>query len=278
MEWARLQRDSPMVKRIQVLPSGHDRSAEIPGHGLCSNIGLCQNSREETRLEVGVISGFFRGEGAMKLLLTGLGILTMIPLIVIATFLGLPGGLALAAQSPQITHVSIVPGAAQLTTTAYSPDVVTVVIGVNNTVAWTNNDNVVHSVAGANSSHFITYAIDPGSTTSYTFSAPGTYPYYCIQHPSMEGTVIVKAGAVVTTTTSSTSSTTSESTSTTTSSTSSATTSRSSSTSSSIVQLTSTTSAAAPSLGGLPTTTILAGVAAVVVIAVVGFFLLRRRR
>ena len=218
----------------------------------------------------------------MKFLPTRFGILTLIPLLVIAALLGFSGGHALAAQSPQITNVSIVPGASDLTSTAYSPDVVTVVVGANNTVVWTNNDNVTHSANGKNTT-FNSYDIAPGMTGRFTFTTPGTYPYYCFYHPNMEGKVIVKAGAAVTTTTStttssSTSSTTSHTTSKTPTTTSTATTSTSSSITSSMVQSTSTSSAAGASPGGLPTTTILAGVAAVVAIAVVGFFLLRRRR
>lgn len=83
----------------------------------------------------------------------------------------------------------------------FSPDSVTVVIGVNNTVEWNNNDTtgtgVSHTVyvrsqpAGGgmqNSSN-----ISPGKTYSFTFTVPGTYDYYCSYHAWMTGTVIVKA-------------------------------------------------------------------------------------
>lgn len=137
----------------------------------------------------------------MKLLLTRLGITTVIPLLVIAVLLEFPGGYAVAKQSPQVTQVSIVPGAALLTTTAYSPDVVTVVIGVNNTVVWTNNDpGTPHTATGTNNTAFDTGTINSGGTGNYTFTTPGTYPYHCFVHPTtMKGEVIVKAAATTTT-------------------------------------------------------------------------------
>ena len=92
------------------------------------------------------------------------------------------------AQSPQTVQVSIVSGAATLGSNAYSPDNITVVIGVNNTVSWTNNDNVDHTATG---SGFDTGIIAPGSSASHTFNSPGTYKYHCSIHPTMVGTVVV---------------------------------------------------------------------------------------
>ena len=211
----------------------------------------------------------------MKLLSTGLGFLTVISLLAVSALMGFPVSSALAAQSPQLTNVSIVPGASDLTSTAYSPDVVTVVIGINNTVVWTNNDAVTHSATGTNTT-INSFDIQPGSNGRFTFTTAGTYPYHCFYHPSMVGKVIVKAGATVTTMSSSTSSTSSQPASAMTT-TSTVMTSPTSLITSSIVQSTSTTVAPASS-GELPTTTIFAGVGAAIGIAVIGFLLLRRRK
>jgi plastocyanin len=79
----------------------------------------------------------------------------------------------------------------------FSPSTITVVIGVNNTVIWANDDVAVHTVtsstipAGAQS--FDDGSLSPGSTFSVTFTVPGTYQYYCSIHPWMTGTVIVKS-------------------------------------------------------------------------------------
>jgi plastocyanin len=73
----------------------------------------------------------------------------------------------------------------------YSPDVVTIVIGVNNTVVWKNNDTSIHSVTARDNS-FNDATMKTGDIFIYTFTKPGTYKYYCIYHFWMNGTVIVK--------------------------------------------------------------------------------------
>jgi plastocyanin len=90
----------------------------------------------------------------------------------------------------------------------YSPTTITVVIGVNNTVVWLNNDTAFHTVTGATGNPDTSF----GSTTclnginapcvtspsadtyQFTFTVPGTYHYHCIYHAWMQGEVIVKAG------------------------------------------------------------------------------------
>ena len=97
----------------------------------------------------------------------------------------------------------------------YAPDSITVVIGVNNTVMWTNND----TVNGRGTSHTVTPKTQPAGgdwpsagsgnipvnqTYSFTFTAPGTYTYYCAYHSWMTGTVVVEAATSTTTSTSTT--------------------------------------------------------------------------
>ena len=119
----------------------------------------------------------------------------LISLALYTAILGFLGSSVVLAQSGAV-QVSMVSGASTLTTTAYSPDVITVVIGVNNTVVWKNNDNVIHTATGTNFTGFNTGNIQPGASASYTFNAAGTYPYHCLIHPAMVGTVIVKGSAV----------------------------------------------------------------------------------
>jgi len=75
----------------------------------------------------------------------------------------------------------------------YYPDNLTVVIGVNNTVSWTNEDMLVHSVYFNNGAAY-SGDIEPGKSWTYTFVVPGIYTYHCFLHPWMEGTVTVKQG------------------------------------------------------------------------------------
>jgi len=118
-----------------------------------------------------------------------LPVLMPVSLALFLAIFGMVGSVPVAAQSNTV-QVSIV------STTTYSPAVVTVVIGINNTVVWTNNDNVVHTVTGTNLTGFNSGNISPGATYSYTFDTPGVYPYKCLIHPTMTGTVIVKGSAV----------------------------------------------------------------------------------
>ena len=85
----------------------------------------------------------------------------------------------------------------QKTTYGYTPDVITVVIGKNNTVFWTNNDPAPHTVTSDTAGAFDSGTTGPltnqGGTFQFTFTSPGTYAYHCSFHPWMQGTVIVKA-------------------------------------------------------------------------------------
>jgi nitrite reductase (NO-forming) len=94
--------------------------------------------------------------------------------------------------APSQVQVSILLNAGTDTTSpGYSPQTITVVIGVNNTVTWTNNDNVAHTVT-SESGAFDSGNMEPGQSFTYTFTQPGTYTYYgCSYHSWMNGTVIV---------------------------------------------------------------------------------------
>ena len=91
-------------------------------------------------------------------------------------------------------QVSILSGSAANTTkTYYSPSTITVVVGVNNTVTWINNDNAPHTVTATGGS-FDSGNLNQGQSWTHTFTTPGTYTYRCTYHPWMTGTIIVKSG------------------------------------------------------------------------------------
>jgi plastocyanin len=95
--------------------------------------------------------------------------------------------------APQSVSVSIVEGAGgSPSIRGYAPDNITIVLGVNSTVIWTNNDVSSHTVT-ANDGSFDSGIISQGSSYSYTFTKPGVYEYHCRIHPWMIGTVVVKA-------------------------------------------------------------------------------------
>jgi plastocyanin len=82
-----------------------------------------------------------------------------------------------------------------------------ILVGVNDTIIWTNNDTEPHTVTsgtggGLNSflsnskgkpdGLFDTGLFSPGSITSIKFNQSGTYYYFCTIHPWMEGIVRVQ--------------------------------------------------------------------------------------
>jgi plastocyanin len=72
---------------------------------------------------------------------------------------------------------------------SFNPGTITVVIGVNNTVTWTNGDAVTHTVTSNNGS--FGGSVPSGGTFTHTFTTPGVYSYHCSIHNFMKGTVKV---------------------------------------------------------------------------------------
>jgi hypothetical protein len=86
----------------------------------------------------------------------------------------------------QVTAVSI-------SDLAFKPNSITIKVG--GTVQWTNNDQVSHTVthdaSGANQL-FNSGVLRSGGTFEHKFNQAGTFPYHCMIHPFMHGTVIVQ--------------------------------------------------------------------------------------
>lgn len=74
---------------------------------------------------------------------------------------------------------------------AFSPATLTVTKGT--TVTWVNRDDIAHTVVNdANPRTFKSPPMDSDDKFSFTFSAPGTYKYFCSIHPHMTGVIVVK--------------------------------------------------------------------------------------
>jgi plastocyanin len=71
----------------------------------------------------------------------------------------------------------------------FSPGTVTISPGTS--IKWTNHDDVPHT-ATSTTKVFNSPTLDTDDTFTFTFTRPGTYPYFCAVHPHMTGTVIVK--------------------------------------------------------------------------------------
>ena len=73
------------------------------------------------------------------------------------------------------------------------PKDVVVVLGINNSLRWTNNDpGVVHTIT-SDLPEFDSGFLDPGKTFTYAFAKPGTYAYHCELHLWVVGKIDVRA-------------------------------------------------------------------------------------
>jgi amicyanin len=73
---------------------------------------------------------------------------------------------------------------------SFLPQTLTVPVGTS--VTWINRDDVPHTVVSTDKKTFVSPALDTDEKFSYTFTAAGTYDYYCSVHPHMKGKIIVQ--------------------------------------------------------------------------------------
>lgn len=104
--------------------------------------------------------------------------------IFIASLATLPLGVQMARAASHAAPVNV-----KIESFAFSPS--TVEISVGQTVTWTNMDGARHS-ATADGGSFDTGLLRKNASGSVTFDKPGTYSYFCLAHPGMKGTVVVK--------------------------------------------------------------------------------------
>jgi plastocyanin len=107
------------------------------------------------------------------------------------------GGGSTTSLAPEIVHVTMPNGVAKNQSLNFQPANIAVVIGVNNSVTWTNADSAPHTVTSTSvptgASKFDSGNLNSGATFTYTFTIPGTYKYQCTYHTIwMQGIVIVK--------------------------------------------------------------------------------------
>jgi amicyanin len=87
-----------------------------------------------------------------------------------------------SAQTPAAVEVKI-------DNFSFAP--VEISVSAGTTVTWTNRDDIPHTVVSTDKV-FKSKVLDTDDKYSYTFTKPGTYPYFCSVHPKMTGTVVVK--------------------------------------------------------------------------------------
>ena len=62
---------------------------------------------------------------------------------------------------------------------------------VGDTIVWVNHDTVLHSVTARD--HSFDLRILPGKSAPLTLTQAGKFPFYCLFHPTMRGTLNVAA-------------------------------------------------------------------------------------
>ena len=111
-------------------------------------------------------------------------IASLVTPVMIAVLLLAGSPRATAADQPSAATAEV-----KIDNFVFGPQTVTVPAGT--TVTWTNHDDIPHTVVSTDGV-FKSKVRDTDEKFSYTFTKPGTYPYYCSVHPKMTGTVVVK--------------------------------------------------------------------------------------
>lgn len=93
-----------------------------------------------------------------------------------------------ATATPSTFSVQIVQPSPGALSWGYSPALLTIHVG--DSVTWTNVGSLPHTVT-ADDGSFDSGLLDVGASWTYTFNTPGTFPYHCVPHPWMKGTVVV---------------------------------------------------------------------------------------
>jgi LPXTG-motif cell wall-anchored protein len=112
----------------------------------------------------------------------GLAVLTSTASVVIAAATAGPAG---AATTHDVSIVGL----------SFSPS--TLIVEPGDTVVWTNDSGLAHTVTADNGS-FDSGSLSPGQTFTHTFASAGTVPYHCSFHGAaggigMSGTIVVQA-------------------------------------------------------------------------------------
>ena len=98
-------------------------------------------------------------------------------------------GFATAAATilrPESAHAEDI--AVHIDNLVFEPQQLTVKVGT--TVAWTNRDDIPHTVVSAGK--FRSKTLDTEDSYSFTFTAAGDYKYFCSLHPHMTGMIKVE--------------------------------------------------------------------------------------
>jgi len=109
--------------------------------------------------------------------------------IIAATVLGCAVG-ALIAASVLFAQADSPMSTLSIHNFTFTPQTLTVKVGTK--VTWINKDDIPHGIASSNNAFKKSGALDTDDSCSFTFTAPGTYKYFCYLHPNMVGSIVVE--------------------------------------------------------------------------------------
>ena len=102
------------------------------------------------------------------------------------------GGSAVAVAQERATGSD--PPSVQITIDNFTFTPAELTITPGTTVTWVNHDDIPHTVVETHRS-FKSKTLDTDESFSMTFTAPGSFAYFCSLHPHMTGKVIVTSGS-----------------------------------------------------------------------------------
>ncbi len=106
-----------------------------------------------------------------------------------ALLLLLAGVVAFSNKKARAGSQNSTPNEVKIDNFNFTPTTLTVAAGT--TVTWTNSDDVPHTVV-SDDKVFKSKVLDTDEKFSYTFTKPGTYPYFCSVHPKMTARIVVQ--------------------------------------------------------------------------------------
>jgi plastocyanin len=148
----------------------------------------------------------YEESGAPRGLLPALGlIMVLVGVVVASVFVFRLQPAYVPPSTPVVVEQGVAsilmpPGVGASSSLNFSPANATVVIGVNNTIVWTNQDTASHTVVSktvpSGAQPFQSGVLAKGETFNVTLTVPGVYTYFCSIHPLwMKATIVVKGAA-----------------------------------------------------------------------------------
>jgi plastocyanin len=118
----------------------------------------------------------------------------LVIILVVGVFAASCGGSTVGASTTASTPGTTAgggAGGAQVVLKNLAFDPATVTIKAGESVTWTNQDAMNHTVV-ADKGEFKSSDLGQGATFTFKFDKAGTYAYHCSIHPSMKATVVVQ--------------------------------------------------------------------------------------